>query len=63
MTVTQTTSPQLGSVATPGKSVPVGPSQDRPAERRALIGGGWITTPAVAAHVRRKMADAGLRSL
>lgn len=29
-------------------------SEDRRAERKAVIGGGWITTPAVAAHTRRR---------
>lgn len=27
-----------------------------PAGRKAAMGGGWITTPAVAAHVRKQMA-------
>lgn len=45
MRVTQTTSLRLGSVA----------------QRRAVIGGGSITTQAVAAHVRRKVADADPR--
>ena len=45
MKVTQTTSLQ----------------QNRPAERKAVIGGGWITTPGVAAHVRRMVADTGPR--
>ncbi len=45
MKVTQTTSLQ----------------QNRPAERRAAIGGGVITTPAVAAHVRKKVADTSPR--
>ena len=32
--------------------------QNRAAEKRALIGGGMITAPAVAAHVRRKQSGA-----
>lgn len=46
MKFTQATSLQLGSVTISGKS------------QKASIGGGTITTPAVAAHVRRKMEDA-----
>jgi hypothetical protein len=50
MKVTQTT----GSFATTlGKSDRAGAPQDRPAQRKAAVGGGSIT-PAVAAHMRRK---------
>ena len=33
-------------------------SQNRSADKKAAIGGGMITTPAVAAHMRRKMPGA-----
>lgn len=46
MNVTQTTSLQRASTTTPGQ--------------RAIIGGGTITTLAVAAHVRAKMAHKDL---
>lgn len=37
-------------------------SPSRSSAKKALIGGGWITTPAVAAHVRRQHADAPQRA-
>ena len=45
MKVTQTSSLALGSIA-----------QGQPFKGKAVIGGGGITTLAVAAHVRKKMA-------
>jgi hypothetical protein len=38
-------------------------SQNRSAEKRAVIGGGMITAPAVAAHARRKQPGAESPSL
>ncbi len=64
MKVTQTTSLHLDSVAaTPDRTDHGGAPQNRPAERKAVIGGGSITTPAVAAHVRKKMVNTGQRSV
>ena len=37
-------------------------SSNRATEKKAVIGGGWITAPAVAAHVRRHLADAEYRA-
>ena len=63
MNATQTTSLQPGTMTTPGHAHPVGAPQGRPAERRAAIGSGGFVTPAVAAHMRRKMADTSQRSI
>lgn len=46
----------IDSIAEPGHG---GPLHHAASARKAMIGGGWITTPAVAAHVRKTMADAG----
>jgi len=64
MKVMQTASLQLGSVATQGKSDLGSASQNRPAERKAVMGG-MITALAVAAHVRRRtnISSAGQRSI
>lgn len=40
----------------------VNEAPSRSAAKKALIGGGVITTPAVAAHVRRQHADAPRRA-
>jgi len=63
MKVKQATSTRLSSVATPGTADLAGAPQNRPAERKAVIGGGGCITPAVAAHMRRKMAGTGQRSI
>jgi uncharacterized protein (DUF736 family) len=61
MKIAQNTSIRLGSVATTSGASDLGDMpENRVVERKAVIGGGWITTPAVAAHVRRKKADTDL---
>lgn len=50
---------QLASVATLGEPNLDGSSQSQPPRRKAVFGGIISTTPAVAAHVRRKMAHTG----
>jgi hypothetical protein len=60
MKVTQAISLQLGSVATAGESRAYA-SQNPPTAKKAVIGGGCITTPAVAAHVRKNTSNTDSR--
>lgn len=59
MKVTPTTSPQLDSAALPVGTDLGGAPGSRPAERKAILGGGGITTPAVVAHVGKKNGGHG----
>lgn len=62
MNVTKSASLNLGAAAATSRNAATAARQ-RPASSKAMMGGGWITTPAVAAHLRKTMVARKLRSV
>lgn len=62
MNATQIKSLQPDSMTNSGQSHRDDAPQSRPAEKKAVMGSGVIIPPAVAAHLRRKTAETGLRT-